>query len=76
MGQLMLTWCLRAQNFEKSLDDPEIKIHYSTGIKGSMPGPLVKPGDDCKPMVTSIKQATEKKQQFVESALNLLSLTS
>jgi len=76
MGQLMLTWRLRVQNFEKSLNDPEIKIHHSTRIKGSMPGPLIKPDDDRKPTVTSIKQASKKKWQFVESALNLLSLTS
>jgi len=72
----MLTWRLRAQNFEKSLDDPEIKKHHTTRTKGSIPGPMVKPGDDRKPTVTSIKQATEKEWQFVESALDLLFLTS
>jgi len=75
IGQLMLTWHLRAQNFEKFLNDLEIKKHHTTRIKGSIPGPIIKPGDDCKPTVTSIKQATEKEQQFVESALDLLSLT-
>jgi len=77
IGELILAWRLKAQNYENGLTDPDVLEHHGTrATGGSLWGPMMRPGLHLMPDLDSFKIAKESHRQLLESVHDLLNLTA
>jgi hypothetical protein len=76
LGELMITWRLRAQTFEKGLPDLDFKEHHNQRINKSLPGTVMRPDSSFRPGVDEIKIKNQETEKLIDRCMDLLDHTA